>query len=117
MTDGNIWTLVLEQLRPELDAEGLPRIHRLLERSSGRGPVLLLRGAEERLIPILMTALTTGLALIPLIINGAEPGNEIEFPLAVVILGGLLTSTLLNLALVPALYLLLGRGAASPEMR
>ena len=93
--------------------------YRHLELSEGEsfGINLVLRGAEERLIPILMTALTTGLALIPLIINGSEPGNEIEFPLAVVILGGLLTSTLLNLALVPALYLLLGRGVASPEMR
>ncbi len=89
--------------------------YRHLELSEGEplGLNLILRGAEERLVPIVMTALTTGLALIPLIINGGEPGNEIEYPLAVVILGGLLTSTILNLALVPALYLLFGRGAAS----
>jgi len=79
------------------------------------GVALILRGTEERLAPILMTALTTGLALLPLIVNGDQPGSEIEYPLAVVILGGLLTSTVLNLSLVPALYLLLGRGAIARE--
>jgi CzcA family heavy metal efflux pump len=73
------------------------------------GIELVLRGAEERLVPIMMTALTTGLALVPLIFAGDKPGNEIEYPLAVVILGGLVTSTILNLSLVPSLYLLLGK--------
>jgi CzcA family heavy metal efflux pump len=68
------------------------------------GKELVLRGAEERLSPILMTALTTALALVPLIINGNLPGHEIEYPMAHVILGGLTTSTLLNLLVVPALY-------------
>ena len=72
------------------------------------GRELVLRGSEERLAPILMTALATGLALIPLVINGEKPGQEIEYPLAVVILGGLVTSTLLNLFLLPPLYALLG---------
>jgi Cu/Ag efflux pump CusA len=76
------------------------------------GIELVLRGAEERVVPILMTALTTGLALLPIILAGGKPGNEIEYPLAVVILGGLLTSTVLNLCVVPPLYLLLG--AAGP---
>jgi len=71
------------------------------------GRALILRGSEERLAPILMTALATGLALVPLIIDGQKPGQEIEFPLAVVILGGLMTSTLLNLFLLPPLYGLL----------
>jgi CzcA family heavy metal efflux pump len=62
------------------------------------------RGSEERLAPILMTALTAGLALIPLVLHGSAPGNEIQSPMAQVILGGLLTSTLLNLVVVPALY-------------
>ncbi|MCM2269829.1 MAG: efflux RND transporter permease subunit, partial [Thermoanaerobaculia bacterium] len=62
------------------------------------------RGSEERLAPILMTALTAGLALVPLVIHGGEPGNEIQSPMAQVILGGLLTSTFLNLVVVPALY-------------
>ena len=69
---------------------------------------LVLRGAKERLAPILMTASTTGLALIPLVVAGAIPGNEIEHPMAVVILGGLVTSTLLNLFVVPSLYLRFG---------
>jgi CzcA family heavy metal efflux pump len=72
------------------------------------GPKLVLRGAQERLAPILMTATTTGLALVPLVIAGAIPGNEIEHPMAVVILGGLITSTLLNLFVVPSLYLRYG---------
>ena len=70
---------------------------------------LVLRGAEERLAPILMTALATGLALVPLVIGGNKPGHEIEYPLAVVILGGLVTSTLLNLFLLPPLYLLIAQ--------
>ena len=73
------------------------------------GPELVLRGAEERLAPILMTALATGLALLPLAITGNKPGQEIEYPLAVVILGGLVTSTLLNLFLLPPLYARFGR--------
>jgi Cu/Ag efflux pump CusA len=63
-----------------------------------------MRGAEERLVPILMTAACAGLALLPLIIKGNIPGQEIEYPMAVVILGGLVTSTVLNLILMPALY-------------
>jgi len=59
----------------------------------------------ERLSPVLMTALCAGLALVPLVIASGEPGNEIQAPMGVVILGGLLTSTLLNLFVVPALYL------------
>ena len=72
------------------------------------GPKLILRGAQERLAPILMTASTTGLALIPLVIAGNIPGHEIELPMAVVILGGLVTSTLLNLFIIPPLYLKFG---------
>ncbi|HEX9339008.1 MAG TPA: efflux RND transporter permease subunit [Pseudonocardiaceae bacterium] len=73
------------------------------------GVGLVLRGARERLSPILMTSLATGLAVVPLIILGNEPGAEIEYPLAVVIVGGLVTSTLLNLFVVPSLYLRFGR--------
>ncbi len=67
------------------------------------------RGAMERLVPILMTALAAGLALIPLALGGGKPGNEIQTPMAIVILGGLLTSMLLNMIVVPALYLRFGR--------
>ncbi|MCA9045705.1 MAG: efflux RND transporter permease subunit, partial [Planctomycetaceae bacterium] len=68
------------------------------------GPELVIRGATERLAPILMTALTTGLALVPLLISGTKPCQEIEYPMAFVILGGLTTATLLNLLVLPALY-------------
>jgi CzcA family heavy metal efflux pump len=78
-----------------------------LERVEGMpfGPELVIRGAKERLVPIMMTVLTTGLALIPLLVSGSIPGQEIEHPMAVVIVGGLITATLLNLLVVPALYL------------
>lgn len=69
------------------------------------GRDMILRGSEERLVPILMTAAATALALLPLALGGNKPGHEIEHPMAVVILGGLLTSTLLNLFVMPALCL------------
>jgi CzcA family heavy metal efflux pump len=82
-----------------------------LEQSEGEtfGPALVLRGARERLSPIMMTALATALALVPLVVAGTIPGHEIEHPMAVVILGGLVTSTLVNLFIVPPLYLRFGR--------
>ena len=70
---------------------------------------LVKRGARERVAPIMMTALTAGLALVPLVIAGNTPGHEIEHPMAIVILGGLLTSTLVNLFIVPSLYLIFGK--------
>jgi Cu/Ag efflux pump CusA len=82
-----------------------------LERHEGElfGPKLIMQGAQERLAPILMTALAAGLALVPLVIAGDIPGHEIEHPMAIVILGGLVTSTVLNLFIVPSLYLRFGR--------
>ncbi len=84
-----------------------------LEQHEGEtfGPELVLRGARERLAPILMTATTTGLALLPLVISGNLPGHEIEYPMAIVIVGGLITSTLLNLFVIPSLYLRFGNVA------
>ena len=76
------------------------------------GPALVLRGARERLSPILMTAGAAAFAILPLVVYGNLPGHEIEYPMAVVILGGLVTSTLLNLFIVPALYLRFGKGTA-----
>jgi len=64
----------------------------------------IIRGSSDRLNPILMTALASALALIPLALNGNKPGNEIQSPMAIVILGGLFTSTLLNLFVIPAVY-------------
>jgi Cu/Ag efflux pump CusA len=64
----------------------------------------VLQGSTDRLNAILMTAITAGLALLPMVINGNKPGNEIQSPMAIVILGGLITSTLLNIFIVPMLY-------------
>jgi Cu/Ag efflux pump CusA len=85
-----------------------------LEEQEGEtfGVELVKRGARERIAPIMMTALTTGLALIPLVITGNIPGQEIEYPMAIVILGGLMTSTLLNLLVVPTMYLRFGKSKA-----
>jgi Cu/Ag efflux pump CusA len=89
--------------------------HLELEEGEPFGLDLVIRGSEERLAPILMTALATGLALVPLAWAGNKPGHEIEHPMAIVILGGLVTSTLLNLGLMPALYLAFGKAGGRPE--
>lgn len=89
-----------------------------LERVEGMefGRALVLRGAEERLVPILMTAACASLALLPLIVAGNAPGHEIEHPMAIVILGGLISSTALNLLLLPSLYLRYGKPATQPTL-
>jgi Cu/Ag efflux pump CusA len=76
------------------------------------GPEMVVRGARERLAPILMTSLCIGLGLVPLLFGGDTPGHEIEYPLAVVIIGGLFTSTLLTLFVLPSAYLRFGRSKA-----
>lgn len=81
-----------------------------LKKEGMKGLTLLKHGAIDRLNPILMTAFTTGLALIPLALKGGESGNEIQSPMAVVILGGLLSATLLNLIVIPCVYGLVGKG-------
>jgi CzcA family heavy metal efflux pump len=81
------------------------------------GRELVLRGSRDRLSPILMTTLATGLALVPLVILGDIPGHEIEYPMAIVILGGLATSTLINLFVVPSLYLKVGARSARAGLR
>ena len=73
------------------------------------------RGARERLVPILMTAMAAGLALIPLALGGGQSGSEIQTPMAIVILCGLVSSTLLNMAVVPTLYLRYGK-ASTPTL-
>jgi Cu/Ag efflux pump CusA len=72
------------------------------------------RGARERLIPILMTAMAAGLALIPLAAAGGRSGSEIQTPMAIVILCGLMTSTLLNMVVVPTMYVRYGKPAMKP---
>jgi Cu/Ag efflux pump CusA len=75
-----------------------------------------LRGASERLSPIAMTALVTGLGLLPLAVGSGAPGREIEGPMAIIILGGLATSTALNLLVLPTLALRYGRFEPPPEL-
>ncbi len=73
------------------------------------GPGLVVRGSLERLSPVLMTALSAGLALVPLLFGAGEPGREILHPVAVTIFGGLVSSTLLDTLLTPVLFLKFGR--------
>jgi Cu/Ag efflux pump CusA len=91
----------------------LVRHYQHLEQDEGEafGPGLVIRGARERLTPIALTALATAFALLPLLIGGNVPGQEILQPMAVVVLGGLVTTTMLNLFVAPALYLRFGASA------
>jgi Cu/Ag efflux pump CusA len=92
--------------------------YRHLVEQEGAGPYdAIVRGSQERLVPILMTALTAALALIPIVLAGDKPGNEILAPLSVVILGGLLSSTFLNLVVVPAGYAAIHRVTAPGNTR
>ena len=88
--------------------------YRRLEREQGTrlDTDLVVRGAQERMVPILLTALVTGFAFLPLAIAGSRQGLEILHPMALVILGGLVTSTLVSLFIIPTLYL---RFAPSPQ--
>jgi Cu/Ag efflux pump CusA len=90
--------MLVSHIRHLMDAEGVTDFREAVE-----------RGARERLIPILMTAMAAGLALIPLALGGGRAGSEIQTPMAIVILCGLMTSTLLNMVVVPAMYLRYGQ--------
>lgn len=81
------------------------------------GIPLITRGTLERLVPVLMTALSAGIALIPLVLSPGEPGKEILHPVAVAIVGGLISSTLLDLVVTPAVFYLIGRKAAEKALR
>lgn len=79
-------------------------LHLLKEEGETWSRDMVVRGASERLVPVLMTALTAALALVPLMLSPGEPGKEILYPVAVVIFGGLVSSTLMNMALLPTLF-------------
>ena len=89
--------MLVSHIRHLMEAEGVPDFREAVTRRS-----------EERLVPILMTAMAAGLALIPLALGGGKSGSEIQTPMAMVILCGLTTSTLLNMIVVPTLYLKYG---------
>jgi len=89
-------------------------LHLMKHEGEGFTPQMVIRGTEERLVPILMTALSAGFALIPLVLAADEPGKEILNPVAIVIVGGLISSTLLGLAVTPALFY---RFCRKPAMR
>jgi Cu/Ag efflux pump CusA len=79
------------------------------------GEQLVLRGSRERAVPVMTMALTLGLALVPMLFRGSIAGGEMLYPMAVVVIGGLITSTLVTLFVVPALYLRFGAGREDRE--
>lgn len=87
-------------------------IHLMTEERQAWSKDLIIRGSQERVAPVLMTAVTAGLGLIPLVLSKGEPGKEILYPVAVVILGGLITSTLLDFFVTPAIFYRFGKTAA-----
>ena len=92
-------------------------LHLMKHEGEGFTREMIVRGTEERLVPILMTAISAGLALIPLVLASDEPGKEILNPVAVVIVGGLVSSTLLGLLVTPALYYRFGRKPSEKAIR
>jgi len=92
-------------------------LHLMRHEGEAFGVALITRGTLERLVPVLMTALSAGIALIPLVLAPGEPGKEILHPVAVAIVGGLISSTLLDLVVTPAVFFLIGRKAAENALR
>ena len=88
-------------------------LHLARETGSDWTPELVVRAGKERLAPVLMTALTSGIALVPLVLSAGEPGKEILYPVATVMIGGLVTSTLLEFFVRPALFWRVGRRAGT----
>ena len=101
LNEGHSGFALLEAVRHRMEEEGVAFREAIVQ------------GSMERLSPILMTALVTGIGLIPLALGAGEPGKEIQQPMAVVILGGIITSTVLNMLVLPALFLRYG----SPSRR
>jgi CzcA family heavy metal efflux pump len=88
-------------------------LHLMQQEGEGFTRRMIIRGTQERLVPVLMTALCAGIGLIPLLLAADQPGKEILHPIAVVIVGGLVTSTLLGLGVTPAVFYAFGRKAAT----
>jgi CzcA family heavy metal efflux pump len=87
-------------------------LHLMQHEGEGFSKAMVIRGTKERLVPVLMTALAAGIGLLPLVLAGDQPGKEILHPVAVVIVGGLITSTLLGLGVTPTVFYTFGRKAA-----
>ncbi len=92
-------------------------LHLMRHEGEAFGPEMIVRGTLERLVPVLMTALSAGIGLIPLVLAANQPGKEILHPVAVVIVGGLVSSTFLDMAVTPAMFWLLGRKAAAQAIK
>ena len=92
-------------------------LHLMRHEGEAFGIPLITRGTLERLVPVLMTALSAGIALIPLVLSPGEPGKEILHPVAVAIVGGLISSTLLDLVVTPSIFFLIGKKAAEKSLR
>ena len=92
-------------------------LHLMRHEGEGFTRKMVERGTLERLVPILMTALATGIALLPLILAADEPGKEILNPVAIVIVGGLFSSTLLGLGITPAIFYTFCRKAADKSLK
>ena len=84
-------------------------LHLVEHEGEGVNWEMVIRGGKERVVPVLMTALTSGIGLVPLILAGGQPGKEILYPVATVIVGGLISSTLLDFFVHPALFWVFGR--------
>jgi len=91
-------------------------LHLMRHEGETFGIELITRGTQERLVPVLMTALSAGIALIPLVLAAGEAGKEILHPVAVAIVGGLISSTLLDLVVTPAVFWLIGHKAAARSL-
>ncbi len=91
-------------------------LHLMQHEGEGFTKAMVIRGTQERLVPVLMTALAAGIGLLPLVLAGDQPGKEILHPVAVVIVGGLITSTLLGLGVTPTVFFTFGRRAAEKAL-
>ncbi|MDA1194219.1 MAG: efflux RND transporter permease subunit [Planctomycetota bacterium] len=91
-------------------------LHLMREEGAGFSAEMIVRAGQERIVPVLMTALTSGVALVPLVLSPGEPGRELLYPVASAIVGGLISSTLLDVLLTPGVFLVFGRKAAEAHL-